>query len=141
MTRHPPIPQAPPRSGSRPPPEPTTALGRLRARHPWSLPLLFAGGAVILFFVIRKLSDLLPSPQLAKVIYLAFFLGVFTFAYKCYADHVVGSYFTIKSRILALYEKANTREMPDLGEKPLQVPANEPGERSQPVPGNDQSPR
>lgn len=61
----------------------------------------------------RKLSSLLSSALLAKVIYLAFFLGVFAFAYKSYAEHVTSSYFSIKKKVLAMFEKANRREMPE----------------------------
>ena len=99
------------------PASPPTAAGPLFSRFPWLSPLLFVGAAILLFGIVRKLSEFLPSPLLARVIYLAFFLGVFVFAYKCYADHVAESYATIKTRILALFEKANRREMPEQSEK------------------------
>lgn len=70
-----------------------------------------------------KLSSLLSSALLAKVIYLAFFPGVFAFAYKSYAEHVTSSYFSIKKKVLAMFEKANRREMPEPGETSPKAPA------------------
>ena len=100
---------------------PPTAYEQLSARFPWLTPLLFLGAVILLFFIVGKISALMPSPQLAKIIYLVFFLGVFVFAYKCYADHLLESYTTIKSKIFALFEKANRREMPAKGEN---LPSN-----------------
>jgi hypothetical protein len=105
--------------------EPTSTYGRLAARFPWFKPLLFIALALIAFILVTKLSSVLPSPLLARVIYLAFFLGLFVFAYKSYADHVTESYFTIKNTVLAMFEKANRREMPEPGELPPAVPGKE----------------
>jgi hypothetical protein len=99
------------------PAAPVPAANRLTARFPWLAPLLFIGVAIVLFFIVRKIAGLLPSPLLAKVVYLAFFLGVMVFAFKNYADHVGNSYFNVKARILSLFEKANRREAPEQGER------------------------
>lgn len=80
----------------------------------WRQPLMYGGAIVVIFLVVRKVISAISSPQLARVIYLAFFLGVFTFGYKLYADHVVNGYFTTKTRIMAMFEKANRREVPNL---------------------------
>ncbi|HEY6871086.1 MAG TPA: hypothetical protein VI298_00030 [Geobacteraceae bacterium] len=105
--------------------EPTSAYGRLAARFPWFKPLLFVGAALAVFILVTKLSSVLPSPLLSRVIYLAFFLGLFVIVYKSYADHVTESYFTIKTKVLAMFEKANRREMPEPGELPPAAPGKE----------------
>ena len=100
------------------PSEPQSTLGRMSARFPWFKPVLVACGIMLLFLIVRKLADVLPSPILAKVIYLAFFLGAFVFVYKSYADHLSNNYLAIKTKIFALFEKANKRETPESGENP-----------------------
>jgi hypothetical protein len=82
------------------------------ASQPWRQPLMYGGALVALFLVVRKVVASISSPQLSRVIYLAFFLGVFAFGFKLYADHVVNGYFTAKTRIMAMFEKANRREAP-----------------------------
>ena len=80
-----------------------------RANFP--IKLIFGITAAIAgLFVIRKLTGALSSPQLAKVIYVAFFLGVFVTGYKLYADHLVGGYFAIKQKMLTMFAKAQQRE-------------------------------
>ena len=90
-----------------------TIPDRLSAHLSLRSPLVFLGAAIVLFFVVRKLTALLPSIMLARIIYLAFFLGVGVFAFKSYVDEIGSSYFTVKSRVLSLYEKANRREIPE----------------------------
>ena len=80
----------------------------------WRLPLMYGGAIVVIFLVARKVMSSTSSPQLSRVIYLAFFLGVFTLGFKLYADNVVNGYFTAKTRIMAMFEKANRREAPHL---------------------------
>lgn len=120
---------SPQEKGVAPPPEPTSAFGRLTARFPWLNPVLVACAIFCAFLVVRKWSSELPSALLAKVIYLAFFLGAFVFVYKSYAEHVSNSYFTIKTKVIAMFEKSNRRELPE----------PEPGERPLPAPGKDPS--
>jgi hypothetical protein len=100
--------------------EPASPLARLTSGAPWKKPALVAGAIVCLFLFVRKLSAILPSALLAKVIYLAFFLGTFVFLYKAYAEHVTNSFFTIKTKVIAMFEKSNRREAPDALEKQLQ---------------------
>ena len=107
------------------PAEPVSVVGRLKARSPWLLPALLAGAVIVLFLIVRKLSEIMPSPLLARLIALSFFVGVFLFTYKLYAEHISTSYFTIKTKTIALFEKANRSELPEPGEKPpaVSVPA------------------
>ncbi len=105
--------------------EPTSTYGRLAARFPWFKPLLFVAAIFCAFVLVTKLVSILPSPLMARVIYLAFFLGIFAFTYKAYADHVVDSYSTVKKKVLALFEKGNRREVPEPGELPPAIPAKE----------------
>lgn len=104
------------------PAEPASAYGRLLTRFPWSKPVLIVSALFCIFLIIRRLSAILPSAQLARLIYIAFFLGAFVFVYKSYAEHLANSYASVKTKIVALFEQANRREMPGTGEKPLFVP-------------------
>jgi hypothetical protein len=45
--------------------------------------------------------------------------------YKAYADHVTNSYFSIKNKILVMFERSNRREMPDPADSPSQPPVAE----------------
>ena len=108
------------------PPEPTSAFGRFTARFPWLRPVLVVCAIFCAFLVVRKWSSALPSALLARVIYLAFFLGAFVFVYKSYAEHVSNSYFTIKTKVITMFEKSSRREIPEPGERPLPAPGKDP---------------
>lgn len=103
--------------------EPAAGSGHLFTRFPWSRPLVLVAAILAGFFLVRKLASILPSALFARVLYLAFFLGIFAFAYKSYAEHVTTSYFAIKKKVLAMFEKANRREMPEAGGSTLTAPA------------------
>jgi len=105
--------------------EPTSFMGRMFARFPWSRPLCVVFAILMAFFLVRKLSSQVSSALLGRVIYLAFFLGIFVFAYKAYADHVTNSYFSIKNKILVMFEKSNRREMRDPADSPSPPPVAE----------------
>lgn len=92
------------------PAQATSRFAKLAARYPWFKPLAIVGGVCIGFAMVMKLAALLPSAQFSRLLYLAFFVGVFVFAYKSYADHVAGSYLNIKQKVLAMFVKANERE-------------------------------
>lgn len=102
------------------PPEQASPLTRLASAPPWEKAALIACVIACLFLIVRKLTNLLPSALLAKVVCLAFFLGTFVFLYKTYTDHLTNSFFTIKSRMIAMFEKSDRREAPDPLEKHLQ---------------------
>ncbi|WP_243373214.1 DUF4124 domain-containing protein [Geotalea sp. SG265] len=85
-------------------------FGQLCARFPWLKPLLVVCAIAAAFPIIARLLEFLPSPQLARVVMIAFFLGSFVFVYKVYADHLSSGYVTIKERILTMFKKANERE-------------------------------
>ena len=86
------------------------------SRFPWLKPLLLVLGASAALLLLTRLVALLPSPQMARVIYLAFFLGVFVFAYKLYADHLVTGYFSAKNRILRMFTDTLARQSRETGE-------------------------
>jgi hypothetical protein len=88
----------------------------LAARFPWLKPLAVVCGLCGIFVLITKLVTVLPSPLLARAIYMAFFLGIFVCAYKLYADHIVGSYFAVKTKVIRLFAAANARRAPETGE-------------------------
>jgi hypothetical protein len=77
---------------------------------PWQKFVAAGIGVALLLVGICRLTRTLSSPQLAKVIYVAFFLGIFVFSYKLYADHLVNGYFAIKGKFLSLFAKAQQRE-------------------------------
>jgi hypothetical protein len=85
--------------------EPASRTESLTGRFPWLKPLLVVAGIGVLFLIVVKVASLLPSSQLARLIYLAFFLGVFVFGYKLYAEYMVNNYQTIKAKILAMFIK------------------------------------
>ena len=107
------------------PEEPTSFNGRMFARFPWSRPLVAVLATLAAFLLVRKLSSHLSSSLLAKVIYLAFFLGVSVFAFKAYAEHVTNSYFSIKKKILVMFEKSNRRELPEPTDSPSLSPVTD----------------
>ena len=76
-------------------------------------------------FAISKLTRALSSPQLAKVIYIAFFLGTFTLGYKLYADHLVSGFIGIKQKMITMFAKAQQREG-------LATPKPRPGQEGEP---------
>ena len=45
-----------------------------------------------------------------------FFLAVSVAGFKAYGEHMSASYFSIKQKMLALFETANGREMPEIGD-------------------------
>ena len=102
------------------PPEQASPLSRLASGPPWKKAAVIACVIVCLFLIVRKLTDLLPSAHLAKVICLAFFFGTFVFLYKIYTEQLTNSFFTIKTRMIAMFEKSNRREAPDPLEMHLQ---------------------
>jgi Flp pilus assembly protein TadB len=108
------------------PPKPQTRFDQLSARFPWLKPLLIISALLGSCFVVVKLTSFLPSQMLARVICLAFFLGIFVFTYKAYADYMVKSYTDIKEKMLQMFKKSNVREAPVPGEDgatPSNVPS------------------
>jgi hypothetical protein len=47
------------------------------------------------------------------------------FVFNSYAAHVTGSYFAIKKKVFAMFEKANRRELPDAAESISPTPLKE----------------
>lgn len=85
-------------------------FGQMAARYAWFKPLAIIGGFFAGFLVVAKVAALLPSPQLARLICLVYFLGIFLFAYKAYADHLASSCVAIKEKVVTMFKKANERE-------------------------------
>ena len=92
-------------------------LAQLLARYPLIKLLIIIAGIVAASVIVVKLTSLIPSPQLARLINIAFFLGLFVFAYKLYTDNLVGNYFTIKTKIVGIFTRANMREAPETAAK------------------------
>lgn len=96
--------------------KPDSAFSRLCGRFVWLKPLLYVMGGLALFVVVIKVVSMLASPMLSKVIYISFFLGVFVFLYKAYADYVVSSSAKIKENAMTIMKKSSNRELPALEE-------------------------
>jgi len=107
--------------------EPPSRFASLAARFPWFKPLVIVAAIGALFLLVVKITTLLPSPLLARLIYLAFFLGVSVFGYKMYAESMLNSYQTIRTKVLAMFTKANERQAPETGDK---APVSTPGGQS-----------
>jgi hypothetical protein len=93
-------------------------FAELSARFIWFKPLLYLVGVIAAFIAVVKLSSLVPSPQLSKLIYLSFFLGVFVFLYKAYVTHVVEDSLAVKEKAVNMMKKSMVREVPLPGEAP-----------------------
>lgn len=92
-------------------PEAQTGLfGTLAARYGWFKPLAIICGLIVSFLAVVKISSMVSSPQLARIIYLAYFLGISTYGYTVYSKALVDSYFSIKQKTVAMFTKANNRE-------------------------------
>ena len=118
--RHEPAPVPEPPAPARP-----ARTEGLAQRFPWLKPLGIAAGLMAGFVAVAGIAAHLSSPQLARVLYLAFFLGVFVFAYKSYAESLVERYFTVKARIVSMFRKANARQAEELKEQPQTPPERE----------------
>ena len=104
-------------------PAPTLApqgkIAQLSARFIWFKPLLYVGAIVAAFLVVLKLASMVPSPQLSKLIYLSFFIGVFVFLYKAYVEHVVADSLAVKEKAVTMMKKSSVRELPDEDAPPV----------------------
>ena len=96
---------------------PTGKFGELSSRYIWFKPLMIIGAIFAGFLIVTKVATLLPSQQMARVIYLVYFLGIMLFAYKSYADHMAESFVKVKGKVLTMFKKANERELHSLGPK------------------------
>ncbi|QWV94361.1 hypothetical protein KP004_04015 [Geomonas oryzisoli] len=106
-------------------------FAQLTSRHAWLKPLLIVAVIVGLFVAVCKLTTLIPSPMLSRVIYISFFVGVMVFLYKTYVDYMVESSMKIKDRAITMMKKSSNREFPDPA-------AGAPGEpRAIPMPASD----
>lgn len=97
--------------------EPSSYIGILFSKFGWLKPLVIILCMMGSFAVIGKIASMVSSPQLSKIIYTAYFLGIFVFMYTMYAKHVVNSYFTVKDKAVEMLKKSNVREpLPPTGE-------------------------
>lgn len=92
---------------------PAGKFAELSARFVWFKPLAYLAGFLTLFVAIVKVTSLVPSPLLSKMIYLGFFLGVFVFVYQAYVAHVVESSLKIKENAASMMKKSTVRELPE----------------------------
>jgi len=100
---------------------PQGKIAELSARYVWFTPLLYVIGLCVAFLLVIKIAALVPSPQLSKLIYLSFFLGVFVFLYRTYVTHVVEDSLAVKEKAINMMKKSVVREIPLSGEAPPAV--------------------
>ncbi len=102
-------------------------IARLAERWPWLKPSAIIFGIIAGFIIVFKLARVLPSPQMARLLYIIFFLGVFVIIYKSYVDYLVGGYTEIKHKVVTMFKKANERERLQDLDKPAGAVKEEPG--------------
>ena len=112
------------------PAAPQGKIAELSARHVWFKPLLYVAGILAGLLVVIKVAAIVPSPQLSKLIYISFFLGVFVILYKAYVEHVVADSLAVKEKTIKMMQKANARGLPPDDALPGEVRPGEmrPGE-------------
>jgi hypothetical protein len=93
-------------------PAPGGKFAQFSARHVWFTPLLYLAGIFALLLAVIKLASVVPSPQLSKMIYLSFFIGVSVFLYKAYVEHVVADSLAVKEKAVTMMKKSMVREPP-----------------------------
>lgn len=91
---------------------PQGRFAELSARFVWFKPLVYLVAIVAALLAVIKVTSQLSSPHLSKVIYLAFFMGVFVFLYKAYVSHMVDSTLKIKEKAVIMMKKSSVREAP-----------------------------
>jgi hypothetical protein len=100
-----------------PAPAPQGMLAGLSA-HAWFKPMLYVVGFFAALMAVIKLTSVIPSALLSKLIYLSFFIGVFVLMYKAYIEHVVADSLAVKEKAVTMMKKASEREIPLPGEGP-----------------------
>jgi hypothetical protein len=89
---------------------PAGKFDELSQRYVWFKPLVYLGVILAIFLALVKLTTLVSSPLLAKLIYLAFFIGVSVFIFKKNVEHVAESSHEIKEKATSIVNKAAERE-------------------------------
>lgn len=103
--------QAPQPSAEAPAPGTYGKFEELSGRFPWFKPLIYLAVIVALFTAVTKITTLISSRLLSKVIYIVFSLSVFLFLFKTYSAHVVESSQKLKQDAVSAVKK--TREVKD----------------------------
>jgi len=109
---------AAPQAAPEPAPVPQGRFAELSERYPWFKPLVYVAGIIAALLAVIKVASMVPSPQLSKLIYLGFFIGVFVFLYQAYIQHVVADSLAVKNKAVDMMKKANQREIVLPGEAP-----------------------
>lgn len=91
-------------------PAPAGKFAELSSRFVWFKPLVYIAAIVALFIAVAKLTTVVPSPVLSKLIYISFFMGVMVFVYKAYVEHVAASTQRIKDNAVSIIKKSSARE-------------------------------
>jgi len=84
---------------------PAGRFRELTERYVWLKPLLYMSAILALFVGVTKITSLLPS-LLSRLIYVAFFVGVFVFVYQRYVEHIVESSHQIKEKTVRIMKKS-----------------------------------
>jgi hypothetical protein len=85
-------------------------FAQLSARFVWFKPLVYLGAALALFIAIIKVTSMLTSPLLSKLIYFSFSLALFFFLYKAYVGHLAESTQKLKDGAASVVKQSAARQ-------------------------------
>lgn len=81
---------------------------------PWRKLLVFVAASIGGLYTVTKAAGSITSPLLGRIIYLAFFCGIFLFAYTSHAESLMTTCCSVKERVLGLLEYADIRLPPSV---------------------------
>jgi hypothetical protein len=89
---------------------PVRKFQELSGAYPWFRPLCYVAAVLAAFLMVNKISSLLPSPLLGRVIHLAFIVGLVVFLFKSYSDHVAETSHKLKEEAASIVKKSQARQ-------------------------------
>ncbi|HJV66745.1 MAG TPA: DUF4124 domain-containing protein [Geomonas sp.] len=97
-------------SAAAPAPAPQSTFEALCDRFVWLRPLSYLAGILALFLVVLKITSVIPSPLVSRLIYVVFALGVFGFLYQAYLGNVMQQTRKAMDDAKSIVEKSKTRQ-------------------------------
>lgn len=89
---------------------PQSTFSALCDRFVWLRPLTYVAGIFALLLVVIKITSLIKSPLISRLIYVAFSLGVFGFLYQTYMGNVMQQSRRAIDDARSIVEKSKARE-------------------------------
>lgn len=97
-------------SAAAPAPAPQSTYGALCDRFVWLRPLSYLAGILALFLAVVKITSLISSALISRLIYLVFSLAVFGFLYQAYLGNVMQQTRKAMDDAKSIVEKSKTRQ-------------------------------